>query len=73
MISCWKNILILGIIGGISDGVNTYAPEHSGDQTYEKGVYDYFQSIGSINEVNSEKTALFKILLMSSLRIPCNS
>ena len=33
-------ILILGIIGGISDGVNTYAPEHSGDQTYEKGVYD---------------------------------
>jgi Na+/melibiose symporter-like transporter len=55
-------ILILGIIGGISDGANTYAPEHSGDQTYEKGVYDYFQSIGSINEVNAENSTVQSIV-----------
>ncbi len=55
-------ILILGIIGGISDGVNTYAPEHSSDQTYEKSVYDYFQSIGSINEVNAENSTVQSIV-----------
>lgn len=55
-------ILILGIIGGISDAVDTYAPDHSGDQAYEKGVYEYFQSIGSINEVNAENSTVQSIV-----------
>lgn len=29
-------ILILGVIGGISDGVNTYAPDHSGVRCTKK-------------------------------------
>ena len=55
-------ILILGVIGGITDGVNTYAPEHSGDQAFEKNVYNYFQSIGSINEVNAENSTVQNVV-----------
>ena len=55
-------ILILGVIGGISDGVNTYAPDHSGDKMYEKGVYNYFQSISSINEVNQENSTVQNVV-----------
>ena len=55
-------ILILGIIGGIGDAVNTYAPEHSGDQTFYDDVYDYFQSIGSINDVKAENSTVQSIV-----------
>ena len=48
-------ILILGIIGGINDAVDTYAPDYSDDQAFHEDIYDYFQSIGSINDVKAEK------------------
>ena len=55
-------ILILGVIGGISTAVDTYAPEHSGDEQYQQGVYDYFQKIGSINEVKSQDAFIVNIV-----------
>jgi Na+/melibiose symporter-like transporter len=55
-------ILILGVIGGISDGIDTYAPEYSDDQGYHEGVYDYFEKIGSINDVKSENSTVQNIV-----------
>ena len=55
-------ILIFGAIGGISDAVDTYAPEYSDDQGFHEGVYDYFQSIGSINDVKAENSTVQNIV-----------
>ncbi|MBQ2832484.1 MAG: MFS transporter [Methanobrevibacter sp.] len=55
-------ILILGAIGGINDAVDTYAPEYSSDDAYHQGVYDYFQSIGSINDVKAENSTVQSIV-----------
>ena len=55
-------ILILGVIGGISDAVDTYAPEQSDNMTFHEGIYDYFESIGSINEVKAEDTTVQSIV-----------
>ena len=51
-------ILILGIIGGINDAVNTYAPENSNNMTFKQDVYDHFESISSINDVKAENTTI---------------
>ena len=55
-------ILILGIIGGITDAVDTYAPEYSGNQTFHEDVYDAFQSISSINDVKAENSTIQSIV-----------
>jgi hypothetical protein len=55
-------ILILGVIGGISDGIDTYAPQYSDDQAYHDGVYNYFEKIGSINEVKAENSTVQNIV-----------
>ena len=42
-------ILILGVMGGISTAVDTYAPEHSNDAQFHQEVFDYFQKVGNID------------------------
>ena len=51
-------ILILGFMGGISHAVDVYAPDHSGDPQYEQGIYDYFQKVGSINDIKSDNLVM---------------
>lgn len=51
-------ILILGVMGGISTAVDIHAPEHSGDQQFQQDVYDYFQKVGSIDELKSDSTVM---------------
>ena len=55
-------ILILGIIGGINDAVDTYAPEYSGNQTFHDEVYNAFESISSINDVKAENSTIQSIV-----------
>ena len=54
-------ILILGVIGGISNAVDTYAPEYSGDEQFHQDVYDYFQKIGNIDELKSQGSTVVTI------------
>ena len=49
-------ILILGVFGGISHAVDIYAPEYSGNGTFHQEAYDYFQKVGSINEIKENDT-----------------
>ena len=49
-------ILILGVFGGISHAVDIYAPEYSGNETFHQEAYDYFQKVGSINEIKENNT-----------------
>ena len=44
-------ILILGVMGGISTAVDTYAPDHSGDEQFHQDVYNYFQKVGNLNDI----------------------
>ena len=54
-------ILILGVIGGIGNAVDTYAPEHSGDEQFHQDIYDYFQKVGNINDINSQGSTVVTI------------
>ena len=54
-------ILILGIIGGIGNAVDTYAPDHSGDEQFHQDVYDYFQKVGNVNDIKSEGSTVVTI------------
>ncbi|MBE6499975.1 MAG: MFS transporter [Methanobrevibacter thaueri] len=49
-------ILILGVAGGISNAIDHYAPDHSGDAQFEQGVYNYFQKVGNINDIKENTT-----------------
>ena len=49
-------ILILGVMGGISHAVDIYAPEYSGNETFQLEVYDHFQKIGNVNDVKADST-----------------
>jgi Na+/melibiose symporter-like transporter len=49
-------ILVLGIMGGVSDAVDMYVPEHSGDEAFESDVYDYFQNMDSVDTVKENST-----------------
>jgi MFS family permease len=49
-------ILVLGIMGGVSDAVDMYVPEHSGDEAFESDVYDYFQNLDSVDAVKENST-----------------
>ena len=51
-------ILILGVMGGISTAVDTYAPEHSGDEQFHQDVYDYFQKVGNIDDVKAQDSII---------------
>ena len=47
-------ILILGVMGGISTAVDTYAPNHSGDEQFHQDVYNYFQKVGNIDNITQD-------------------
>ena len=49
-------ILILGVMGGISTAVDTYAPDHSGDEQFHQDVYNYFQKVGNIDDIKQDST-----------------
>ena len=55
-------ILILGVIGGINDAVDTYAPEYSDDQGFHEDVYNYFEKIGNIDDVKGENSTIQNIV-----------
>lgn len=51
-------ILILGVFGGISHAVDVYAPEYSGNETFELEAYESFQTVSSINDIQSNPTVV---------------
>ncbi len=55
-------ILILGVIGGINDAVDTYAPQYSDNQTFHQDVYEHFEKIGNMDEVKAESSTVQNIV-----------
>ncbi len=55
-------ILILGIMGGISNAVGTYAPAHSGDEQFHQDVFNHFQKMASVNEIASQGSTVVTIV-----------
>lgn len=51
-------ILILGVFGGISDTVDIYAPEYSGNETFQLKVFDHFEKMDNINEEKGNNTVM---------------
>ena len=49
-------ILILGVIGGVSTAVDTYAPDHSGDEQLQMDVLNYFQKVGTVDDFKDNST-----------------
>ena len=47
-------ILILGVFGGISHAVDMYAPEYSGNETFQMEVYNHFQTVGNVNDAQPD-------------------
>ena len=54
-------ILILGVIGGIANGVDTYAPEYSGNEQVHQDIFDYFEKVGNVDEIKSENSTVISI------------
>ena len=51
-------ILILGVFGGISNAVDIYAPEYSGNETFHIDVFNHFEKMGNMNEINADSTVM---------------
>ena len=51
-------ILILGVIGGVSHAVDIYAPDQSGNETFQLEVLDHFQKVGNLNDVKANHTVV---------------
>lgn len=51
-------ILILGVFGGISHAVDIYAPEYSGNETFQLEVFNHFEKVGNINDVKEDNTVI---------------
>ena len=49
-------ILILGVMGGIGTAVDTYAPDHSGDEQFHLEVANNFQKVGNIDDLKQNST-----------------
>ena len=49
-------ILILGVIGGVSTAIDTYAPDHSGDEQLHQDVINYFQKAGNLDDIKQNHT-----------------
>ena len=54
-------ILILGVMGGIANGVDTYAPEYSGNEQVHQDIFDYFEKVGNVDEIKSENSTVINI------------
>jgi EmrB/QacA subfamily drug resistance transporter len=51
-------ILILGVFGGISHAVDMYAPQYSGNETFQLEVFDHFEKVGNLNDIQKDKTVV---------------
>ncbi len=60
-------ILILGVMGGISTAVDTYAPEYSGDEQFHQEVYDYFQKLDTLEGQDSVVVSTADIIIQSAM------
>lgn len=62
-------ILILGVLGGISHAVDVYAPEYSGNETFQLAVYDSFQSVDTVNndQLNSTVIEIIDLIIQDSM------
>ncbi|MBQ8017918.1 MAG: MFS transporter [Methanobrevibacter sp.] len=60
-------ILILGVIGGISTAVDTYAPAYSGDEQFHQEVYDYFQKLDTLEGQDSVVVNTADIIIQSAM------
>ena len=54
-------ILILGVMGGIANGVDAYAPEYSGNEQVHQDIFDYFEKVGNIDEIKTENSTVVNI------------
>ena len=54
-------ILILGVMGGIANGVDAYAPEYSGNEQVHQDIFDYFEKVGNVDEIKSENSTVINI------------
>ena len=60
-------ILILGVMGGISTAVATYAPDYSGDEQFHEAVYDYFQKLDTIEGQDSIVVNTADIIIQNAM------
>lgn len=49
-------ILILGVMGGIIDAVDIYAPQYSENDQIHQDIYNYFQKMGNLDELKSQES-----------------
>lgn len=56
-------ILILGVVGGISHGVDDYVPEFSGNRTFHEEVYNHFQTMEVM--MLKQATLLLMVLMIA--------
>ena len=62
-------ILILGVMGGISHAVDVYAPDYSGNETFQLEVFNSFQSVDTVNDaqLNSTVVEIIDIIIQDSM------
>ena len=60
-------ILILGVIGGVSTAVDTYAPDYSGDEQFHQEVYDYFQKLDTLEGQDSVVVNTADIIIQNAM------
>ena len=60
-------ILILGVMGGISTAVDTYAPAYSGDEQFHQEVYDYFQKLDTLDGQDSIVVNTADIIIQNAM------
>ena len=62
-------ILILGVFGGISHAVDMYAPEYSGNETFQMEVYNHFQTVGNVNDAqpDSQMVKVVDIIIQDAM------
>ena len=60
-------ILILGVMGGISTAVDTYAPDHSGDDQFHQEVYDHFQKLDTLDGQDSIVVNTADIIIQNAM------
>ncbi len=62
-------ILILGVMGGVSHAVDIYAPDYSGNETFQLEVLDHFQKVGNLNDIKANSTIvnIVDVILQDSM------
>ena len=60
-------ILILGVMGGISTAVDTYAPDYSGNEQFHQEIYDYFQKLDTIEGQDSVVVNTADIIIQNAM------